>query len=140
MYSLALPTIRLVLFKEYTPTTGKEMRTSTTLYIQRTAESRGDDIVQISPSDDYVDMFMIRYSTPELKKKRVFYMTRSKVLAYVSDLLKSLTHDIEPFEAVQVSTSIHPSVVYHVADLDDVDVRRLIEDMVDMSMRNVYTV
>lgn len=116
------------------------MRTSTTLYIQRTAESRGDDIVQISPSDDYVDMFMIRYSTPELKKKRVFYMTRSKVLAYVSDLLKSLTHDIEPFEAVQVSTSIHPSVVYHVADLDDAEVRRLIEDMVDMSMRNVYTV
>ncbi len=112
----------------------------TTLFIQRKADSRGDDIIRISCDDEYVDMYRIQYATPELKKKRVFYMTRSKVLAYVSDLLKSLTYDIEPFEAVQVSTIIHPSVVYHVSELDDIGCRRLIEDMVDMSLRNVQSV
>jgi hypothetical protein len=111
-----------------------------TLYIQRkmnAPDSSSDDILRIYEDDDYLEMYRIVYTAPDLKKDNAFYMTKTKVVAYIHDLLKSLTHDAIPFEALQVTPSIFPSVVYHVSELDDPDVRYLIEDVIETSLRNV---
>jgi hypothetical protein len=75
------------------------------------------------------------YSTSELKKNATFSLPVSKAMLYIRDTLKSLRHDSMPFEYVQVTTRIHPSVLYHVSDLDDDDIRYLIEDTVESAIR-----
>jgi len=108
-----------------------------TLYIQRATNStrENDDVINMYDDDEYRDMIRVTYSTPELKKATEFYMTVPQTLQYLADTLKSLTHDAQPFEHVQVSTSLHPSVLYHVSDLDCCQVRHLIEDTVETALR-----
>ena len=108
-----------------------------TIYIQRTSgqSSEDDDIIRMYDDDEYRDTVRIVYSTPELKKAFEFYMTVPQALQYLSDTLKTLTHDAKPFEHVQVSTSLHPSILYHVSDMDCCQVRHLIEDTVETALR-----
>lgn len=114
------------------------MSAKVTFYLNRKGLGpKHDDVISIFEDDDYLEMYRIVYRTPELKKKNVFYMTRSKTMAYVSDLLKALTYDTDPFVSLQVSTAIHPSLQYQIPDLWDSGIRHLIEDMVEMSLRNV---
>ena len=106
-----------------------------TLYIQRDGSSANDDTIRIYEVDEYDDMVRVTYSTPELRKDAEFFMTVPNAMRYISDTLKSLRHDSSPFEHVQVTTQIHPSILYHVADLDDCCIRHLIEDTVEMAIR-----
>ena len=107
-----------------------------TLNIQRAnGPSSTDDVIHMYDDDEFRDMVRIVYSTPEWKKSSEFYLPISKAVDYIHSTLKTLTHDSQPFEYVQVSTSIHPSVLYHVADLDDCEVRYLIEETVESVLR-----
>jgi hypothetical protein len=107
-----------------------------TLYIQRTnAPAASDDIIQLFDDDEFRDMIRVTYSTPELKKSTEFYLTVPQTLQYLSDTLKTLRHDAQPFEHVQVSTMLHPSILYHVSDLDCCQVRHLIEDTLETALR-----
>jgi hypothetical protein len=55
-------------------------------------------------------------------------------MGYLDDVLKTFRHDADPFEYVQVSTQIHPSVLYHVSELDCCQVRHLIVDTVEAAI------
>lgn len=114
------------------------MSAKVTLYLQRKGlGSKHDDVIAVYDDDEYLEMYRVVYRTPELKKKNVFYMSRSRVIDYISDVLKGLTYDADPFAYLQVSTLIHPSIQYQVPDLWDPVIRHLIEDMVANSLRNV---
>ena len=107
-----------------------------TFYIQRkNSYSEDDDIVQIYDVDSGVDLYRLVYSTPEAKKSTQFHMTRSVATQYVVDLLQSLKFDSDPFEYFQVTTAIHPSIQYHISDLDNPAVRVLIEEMVYTTLK-----
>lgn len=107
-----------------------------TLHIQRsTGGVANDDIINIYDDDEYRDTVRVTYSTPELKKATEFYFTIPQAMSYVSDILKTLRHDAQPFEYVQVSSQIQPVVLYHVADLDCCQVRHLIEDTIETALR-----
>lgn len=126
---------RLDRFKDDEPASDKMLKA--TLYIQRTTSrsSADDDIIHMYDDDEYRDMVRITYSTPELKKATEFYMTIPQTLQYLSDTLKSFNYDAQPFEHVQVSTQLHPSVLYHVSDLGCCQTRHLIEDIVETALR-----
>jgi len=94
-----------------------------------------DDRIRVSPNPDSRDVFDVFFQCPELRHSRKFTATSSGVLRYVEDALVSMRHDTDPFERIQVLTSIHPSVMYHVCDMDDSDVRRLILNMLEDSLR-----
>ena len=108
-----------------------------TIYIQRRdgKGSEDDDIIRFFDDDEYRDTVRVVYSTPELNKNASFYFTLPRAITYLSDLLKTLRHDSSPFEHVQVTTAIHPSILYHVSDLDNDEIRYLIEDTVDTAIR-----
>jgi hypothetical protein len=126
---------RVVRFKDDGVPTDKMLKA--TLYIQRSTNStpENDDVIHMYDDDEYRDMIRITYSTPELKKSTEFYMTVPQTLQYLSDTLKSLNCDAQPFEHVQVSTVLHPSVLYHVSDLGCCQTRHLIEDTVETALR-----
>jgi hypothetical protein len=107
-----------------------------TLYIQRrNGTSSNDDVIRIYENDRYSELYQIVYSTPEWKKEVRFHMGRHLITNYIGDLLKSFNHDTDPFDYIQISTSIHPSVMYHISDLGNPEVRHLIEDMVYTAIR-----
>jgi len=108
-----------------------------TIYIQRRDghDEKDDDIIRIYDDDEYRDTVRLVYSTPELAKNSTFYFTIPRAVTYLGDMLKTLRHDSSPFEHVQVTTAIHPSVLYHVSDLDSDEVRYRIEDTVDTVLR-----
>lgn len=111
------------------------------LYIQRSVnDTSQDDILDIYDSNHPTgDIYRLVYTTPELKKSRQFYMARHLVEDFVNDLLKSLAMDVEPFERVQVTTCLQPSVVFPVSDLDRTDVRHMIEDIITTAMVSEVT-
>lgn len=108
-----------------------------TIFIQRKNGStrKDDDIIKFYDDSDYHEMVRITYSTPDLTKDNTFYLPISRAINYLDDVLKTFRYDADPFEHVQVSTQIHPSILYHVSDLDCADVRHLIEDTVETAIR-----
>ena len=85
-----------------------------------------DDVLRIS--DDCDGMYRVSFCALGMKKTSVFYLDRDDTLDYVSTILKTLTYDTAPFHEVQVDTIIHPSILYHVSDLDNRETRNLILD------------
>ena len=125
---------RLVRFKHGGSPVGKMLKA--TIYIQRknTRGPEDDDVIRMYEDDEYCEMIRITYSSPEMKKDNTFYLPISRTMRYLSDTLKTFRHDADPFEHVQVTTAIHPSVLYHVSDLDCRETRWLIEDMVEAAL------
>lgn len=108
-----------------------------TIFIQRKNSSgvQDDDVIRFYEDEDYHEMVRVKYSSPELTKDNVFYLPIHRAITYLDDVLRTFRHDADPFEYVQVTTSIHPSVLYHVSDLDITGVRQLIEDTVEAAIR-----
>jgi hypothetical protein len=94
-----------------------------------------DDKITIVPYNGSHDILEVTYYSPELKSGRRFLASFSTTLHYVEDMLTSMRHDAEPFENIQLLTAIHPSILYHVVDMDDSDVRDLIVNMVGDALK-----
>ena len=90
---------------------------------------RTDDKVLVETYGDEPGLFKVTYSTPEVRTNKSFVATESRVMDYLEDIVYSLYRDTDPFSHVQLSTCIHPSVMYEVADLHDKDIRDLLLNM-----------
>lgn len=102
---------------------------------------RDDEVINFREVE-YEDggrMFDVTYSSPDLKLTRSFVGPEYKVLQYLEDILSSVRHDTQPFEHIQVSTAIHPPILYHAMDMDDSDIRHLILNMVRDSLRTTIS-
>jgi len=108
----------------------------TTLYLtQRGLNKSHDDVIHISTNDENHGLFDVVYKTPELRKSKAFTTTESQVLDYVADILRALSTDMDPFENFQLTTAIHPSIFYHVSDLENPSIRGDILAMIRMALR-----
>ena len=107
------------------------------LFIVKDLDNRKlDDTLVIYDVEENPDMFRIVYHSSDYSRKQTqFHLSRSTTLNYIEDLLRSLKYDTEPFEYVQVSTEIHPSVLYHMMDLEKLAVRNLITDMIHTALK-----
>jgi hypothetical protein len=101
-----------------------------------------EDRINVYEDETHREMFRLTYKSADTSKTlKEFYMSERRALNYISDILESLTHDVDPFEHLQVLSDIHPSVMYHVMDLDDEDIRTEIENIVsDAMLTSVDTV
>ncbi len=95
-----------------------------------------DDIIQIYDDESYVDMVRLVYTPGDhTKKSNVFYMTTRDVLSYVGNIFRSMSHDVDPFEYLQIQTAIHPSIMFSAMDLSSHRVQDLLDDMIFQAMR-----
>lgn len=111
------------------------MRNVQILFTRRNLGSAHDDKVSVTAVEGCPEMFNVVYMSPEFKKERRFTASYSSTLQYVEDILLSLQHDTEPFELVQMITAIHPTVLFHVADMCDCEIRRILMNQVRDSLR-----
>lgn len=115
-----------------------DQRKCTIRLIRNQNKEREDDVIELFDDSDFDEMVRITFR-PAHCKKREFYLHISRAVDYVSTVLKTLTHDTAPFENVQVDTEIHPTILYHVGDLDEPAIRHLIEDTVEAALRRPVT-
>jgi hypothetical protein len=95
-----------------------------------------DDILKIFDDDVHEDMYRVVYKPHDVKVGLYeTYLSYHDLQDYFSTILKSLERDTDPFEYVQVMTPIHPSVIYHVSDIEDRTNRWRLEDMVFLACR-----
>lgn len=107
--------------------------------IRDSNKQREDDVIEMYDDEDFAEMVLIAFR-PAHCASREFYLPVNRAVNYVATVLKTLTHDTAPFENVQVDTQIHPAILYHVGDLDDRDIRYLIEDTVESALRRPVTI
>ena len=106
-----------------------------TLHLTRTGKtSSSDDKIVIQHNLQHANLFDVTYSTPELKMARRFTVDETKVMDFLSDVLESLPYDHEPFEELQVSTAIHPNILYAVANIG-VHIRSIILNTIRFALR-----
>ena len=94
-----------------------------------------DDILRIYDDDVHDDMYRVVFKPHDGTALNEMSLSYRELQDYVSTILKSLERDNDPFEYVQVMTPIHPSVLYHVCELDDRETRWRIEDMIFLACR-----
>jgi len=116
------------------------MHTATILLTRQNKTSAHDDRIVISQIADCSEMYRVTYTTPDFTRSRRFTASYSSVLRYVEDILASLQYDVDPFEMIQSYTSVHPCVIYHVADMSDCCVRRVIVSQIRDALRFGVTI
>lgn len=109
------------------------MQRATIRFVRDANDQREDDILRIYDTDCF-DLFRVIFRANDMKRSSEFMATRHQVLQYIAEILHSLTHDSDPFESIQVDTAIHPSILYHVIDMDEAHIRRLVEDTIDSAL------
>jgi hypothetical protein len=110
------------------------MLLATIRFVRNQKKEKEDDVIRIYDTDCN-DLFRVTFRATDMKKSNQFFATRNWSVGYVSEILSTMTHDTAPFDAIQVDTAIHPSVLYHVGDMDDYGIRCLVEDTVDSVLR-----
>ena len=112
-----------------------KMNKCTIRLLRKTLIKSDDDVIQVYEDADFAEMYRVTFLPAGAKKASEFYLDGGRTVAYISTILKSLTYDTDPFEKIQVDTAIHPSIMYHVSELDDREVRHLIEDAIEAALR-----
>jgi hypothetical protein len=105
------------------------------LFTRKDRGAAHDDKISIISYNDSTEIFEVVYHNPEVKRDRVFLASFSGVLTYVEDVLTSMRHDVDPFENIQLNSSIHPAILFHVSDMDESVTRDLLVNMVRDAMR-----
>lgn len=95
-----------------------------------------DDVLRIFDDDNYADIYRVVYNPYGTSTgPNETYLTYRDLQDYFSTILKSLERDSDPFEYIQITTPIHPSVMYHTCELENREIRWSVEDIVFMSCR-----
>lgn len=99
-----------------------------TIHFQKTGSR--DDILRIYDSETE-GVVRVTMSPGDFKNStNEFFISSTKAIRLVADILRSLPYDIEPFEYVQITTELTPSILYHAVDIENSSVRHLIEDTI----------
>lgn len=111
------------------------MPKATIRFLRTNAPATSDDVIHVHEEGEYCEMFRLTYRAAGWNSHSEFFLSHAAVLDYVSRILKTMGHDADPFEYVQVETAIHPSILYHASDIDDRNTRDLIRDILDTALR-----
>ena len=93
-----------------------------------TKDGNRDDIIKFYPSSSYFELYIVEFTPSDLvKSKYEFTLNYEQLKKYIQSLLDLLRYDSEPFDEIQLTTKMIPSVMFTIADLDRRHVRELIE-------------
>lgn len=129
--------MQIVPFKGQNRPTDKKMLKVTLRFIRNVDARAGnqDDILHIYDDDEYHETCRIVFRPKDVKKGSEFYLDERRTMDYISSILKSMQHDSDPFEYIQVDTAMHPTILYHVSDMDNRDIRWSVEDAIYDAIR-----
>jgi hypothetical protein len=102
----------------------------TTLHFIKNDEP--DEILRIYRKN--YDSFKCVFQPGDIRSTFTFYLTREAMNEYINETIQMVAEDdVDPYEQVQVSTMIHPRILFHVSDLTKAEVRERVWGMIVMS-------
>jgi hypothetical protein len=111
------------------------------IHLTRTdAAVNDDDVISfhtVSENPDFIKVTVEYAATGTAEKSgfsNSFMFSRGSAYDYTMTVVGSLIRDDDPFEYVQLNSSMFPSVIYRVEHLEDPDVRSAIQDIVWSSL------
>lgn len=115
----------------------RKMLKTTLRFLRHGATETNDDVINIFSSDISPDIFRILYVPGDSSHGYRYesQMTRNTVMDYISDILKAMKYDVDPFDRIQISTDLHPSLMYCVEDMENCITRRNLENILYTSLR-----
>lgn len=126
---------RLAPFKDTMPYQDKMLKL-TIRFQRKTGGQTTDDVLSIYDDDEFYEMQRIEYKPGEYSSRQFqYFLEQDHTLTYLADLLKMLTFDADPFEYIQIDTPMHPSVLYHISELDTRETRWFLEDIFKTVLR-----
>ena len=108
---------------------------TTILNIFLTQVNAPDDVIRVSRHENHYGVYKVDYKANDVSKMRTFYLAENDLMNYFSDIFKSLDKDGDPFVNVQVSTALHPSIMYSVGDFGCPYTRQQVENMIHLAVR-----
>jgi hypothetical protein len=100
------------------------------LILCNAASTKKDDVIRVYDTDTR-DLYMVVMKPADFQGTYYKgYLTHERLLGHISNILESLQYDMDPWEHVQLSPALTPSIMYHISDMNDSNVRDLILDMV----------
>lgn len=103
-----------------------------TFFIQK--EGQADDIIYFSNVPGMERVYSVQYAPNDVKGSYTFTLQHRDLYSYVTNILTSLTDDVEPFDRFQVTSRISPSIVYTIEDLYSQETRTAIYDTVSLAL------
>ena len=104
-----------------------------TLSIFLTKAGQKDEVISVY-ADDEAGPRRITYRSNDLGVTS-FSLSADSVFNYLEDTLRMVLRDEDPFEHIQLSTRIHPSVIYRVSTLNDAAVFDGILNYIELALR-----
>ncbi len=102
----------------------------TTLHFIRNGDP--DEILRIFRKGP--DSFKCVFQPGDVRASFSFYLDRESLREYVLGTISMVAEDdMDPYEEVQVSTMIHPRIIFHVSDLSKEEVSDRMWDMIVFS-------
>ena len=90
------------------------------LYFTRSGRDHSDDdVIHIFENENSRELFDVQYITPDLRKSKRFTMPEKDIKTYLTNLIRMMSHDADPFENLQLTTAIQPSIFFHMADAQE---------------------
>lgn len=112
-----------------------------TLMVVRDDDNKAkDDVIRFTSSNARPDMVDVSTSFEGKEYQYKTTMTRDRCPHYVRTLIRSLVNDHYPFVSLQINSSLFPSVMYKIEDLqDDSLVMDTLHDLVCVSFNTHIT-
>ena len=87
-----------------------------------------DEIIKFYPNTYCPDSYTVEFIPSDLtKSKYSFDLNYGNLKNYIQNLLDLLRYDTEPFDEIQLTTKMIPSIMFNISDLDRTHIRNLIE-------------
>ncbi len=91
-------------------------------------DGKRDDVIKFWPAPNLIEHYIVEFTPSDLtKSKYKFSFNQQELKLYIQSLLDLLRYDNEPFDDIQLTTKMIPSVIFSIADLDRTHIRGLIE-------------
>lgn len=109
---------------------------TTTLHFIK--EGERDEILKIFMRNS--DCFKCVFQPSDIRSTFTFHLNRTMLTEYLLGTIKMVSEDdVDPYDQVQVSTMIHPRILFHVSDLSKDEVSDRMWDMIIMSWNSTIT-
>lgn len=120
-------------FRDWTPQTS--MLTTTIHFIK---DGEPDEILKIFMRNS--DSFKCIFQPADLRSTYTFHLNREMLTEYLLGTIRMVAQDdVDPYDQVQVSTMIHPRILFHVSELSKEEVSDRMWDMIIMSWNSTIT-
>lgn len=106
------------------------------VFVRDINNSKKDDVITINPHKSSARMFQVEYRDSQNKLRNDNVCTEEEVFDFVDNMFNLLTIDEDPFNYVQLTAPMFPTILLKTYRLSDYPIRESVMSVVKNTVRN----